>query len=118
MIKNQGLYQPLSIPSRPLESVSMDFVMGLPKTKQGCDSVFVIVDSFRKMAHFVSCKSTNYASHISNLFFKEIVRIHGFLQIIVLDRDIKFQGHFWRTLFKKLGTNQTYSLAYHQQIDG
>ena len=77
MTINQGLDQPLPIPSWPWESISMDFVMGLPKTKQCCDSVFFIVERFSKMAHFVPCKSTNDASQISNLFFKEVDRIHG-----------------------------------------
>ena len=96
----------------------MDFVMGLPKTKQGFDSVFFIVEKFSKMAHFVPWKSTYDASHIAHIFFKELVIIHGLPQIIVSNRDVKFQGHFWRTLFKKLGTNLTYSLAYHPQKDG
>ena len=118
MTKNQVLYQPLPIPSRPWESISMDFIMGLPKTKQGFDNVFIFVDMFNKTAHFVPCKSSYDASHIAHLFFKEVVRIHGLPQTIVSNRNVKFQGHFWRTLFKKIGTNLTYSSAYHPQIDG
>ena len=96
----------------------MDFVMGLPKTKQGFDNVYFIVDRFSKMAHFVPCKSTYDASDIAHLFFKEVVRIHGLPPIIVSNRDVKFQGHFWRTLFKKLGTNLTYISSYQPQVDG
>jgi hypothetical protein len=116
--QNVGFYQPLHIPERPWDAIRMDFVFGLPRTQIGCDSIFVVVDIFSKMAHFIPCQKTSDATHMTNLFLKEVIRIHSLPRSIVSDRDTKFIGNFWRTLWKKLGTNFLFSSVYHLQTDG
>ena len=116
--KPSGLLQPLEVPKWKWESISMDFVDGLPKTRRGNDSIWVVVDRLTKTAHFIPISSNRNASKLAQMFVKEIVRLHGIPKTIISDRDTLFTSRFWGSFQEIMGTDLSLSTAYHPQSDG
>ena len=115
--QNTRLYTPIFVPEKPWRDISMDFVLGLPKTARGYDSIFFVVEMFSKMAHFIPCKTTSNPKHIAKIFFKESLGLHGLPRSIISNKDNKFVGYFWKTLWKKMGTKLKFSSTFHPQTN-
>jgi len=116
--KPGGKLVPLDVPTWKWESISMDFITGLPRSPRGHDSVWVIVDRLTKCAHFVPFKIGYSMEKIAELYLEEVVRLHGVPVSIVSDRDSRFMSRFWQGLQSALGTDLRYSTAYHPQTNG
>ena len=117
-LKAGGLLQPLEIPKGKWESISMDFIVGLPNTSRGHDSIWVIVDRLTKMCRFIPTKKTVKTPELARLFVENIYRLYGLPANIVSDRDRKFDSHFWRAIFERLDTMLNLSTADHPETDG
>ena len=116
--KPAGLLQPLQIPEQKWSSISMDFIMQLPKTRAGHDAILVIVDRLTKMIHLVPTTTEVTAEETADLLIKFVFKYHGVPISIVSDRDTRFTGHFWQALMKVLGTKLQMSSAHHLETDG
>ncbi|GLC63225.1 hypothetical protein PLESTF_000013700 [Pleodorina starrii] len=116
--KTPGQLQALPIPANPWDSVSLDFVVSLPKTEGGYDAIAVFVDRLTKMAHLAPTTTACTAEHAARLFFDNVVRLHGVPKDIVSDRDTRFTSKFWGALSDLLGVKLRMSTAYHPQTDG
>jgi hypothetical protein len=113
-----GSLQPLPIPTRRWEQVSMDLITQLPMTDQGHDAIVVWVDKLSKMVHYTATTTTVTAPELAQLMYREVVRHHGIPSSIVSDRDPRFTSHFWKSLWKLTDTQLNMSTSFHPQSDG
>ena len=100
------------------EHISMDFVVGLPRTKANHDAIWIIIDRLTKSAHFLPINEKFSLEKLGQLYLKEIVVRHGVPVSIVSDRDPRFTSRFWKRFQEHLGTKLNMSTAYHPQTDG
>ena len=111
--KPAGLLQLLPIPNEWWESISMDFILGLPKTKRNNDGIAVFIDRLSKQAHLEPISSEITAIQTADLFFRTVFRHHGIPKEIISNRDSKFTSNVWQALFKQLGTQIKLSTSFH-----
>ena len=89
----------------------MDFIVGLPRTQAGYDSIWVIVDRLTKVAHFIPVKTTHSSDRLAELYMSRIVCLHGVPKKIVSDRGTQFTSRFWQKLHENLDTQLNFSSA-------
>src|SRR3978361_4553 len=112
-----GVLRPLSIPQKPWQDISMDFVTGLPWSN-GHDAIWVVVDQLTKQRHLVPCHTTVDARDLADLFLQNVFRLHGLPLTITSDRGPQFASAFWHRLCARLGIQPRLSTAFHPQTDG
>jgi hypothetical protein len=113
-----GLLQPLKIPEWKWEEIGMDFIVGLPRTQAGYDSIWVIVDRLTKVADFISVKITYSGAKLVELYMSRIMCLHGVSMKILSNRGSQFTSRFWEKLHESMDTKLNFSSAYHPQTDG
>nr|GEY26108.1 putative reverse transcriptase domain-containing protein [Tanacetum cinerariifolium] len=116
--KPSGLLVQPEIPMWKWERITMDFVIKLPKTSTGHDTIWVIIDRLTKSAHFIPTRETDSMETLTMLYIKEIVFRHGVPISIISDRDSQFTSRFWKSLQSALGTQLDMSTTYHPETDG
>jgi hypothetical protein len=113
-----GLLQLLKVPEWKWEKIDMDFIVGLPRTRDGYDPIWVILDRLTKVAHFILVQTTYTGAKLAELSMYRIMCLHGVPMKIVSDRGTQFTSHFCEKLHESLDTKLNFSSAYHPQTDG
>lgn len=113
-----GLLQPIPIPAKPYEEISMDLITHLPKTRRNNDAIVVFVCRLTKKITAVATQTTITAPELAHVYFDHVFKHHGLSKRIISDRDPRFTSSFWRQLFKLLDTKLAMSSSYHPQTDG
>jgi hypothetical protein len=112
-----GLLKPLQLRMRLWDSISIDFITGLPE-EDNCNALWVIVDRLTKMSHFVACKDMMGLQDLAEGFILHIVRAHGLPNSIISDRGSLFTSKFWKQIMMAMGTTRNLSTAFHPETDG
>ena len=112
-----GLLQSHTIPKSKWEVISMDFIVGLPLTTRRHDSIFMVVGTLMKSAHFIPVHTMYQAPGIARVFISEIVRLHGMPKRIISNRGSMFTGRFWTSFQEALGTQINFSTVYHLETN-
>ena len=113
--KPYGELNSLEVPYTPWSHISMDFIVDLPNVN-GYTIIWVVVDHFSKMVHFIPLKSTQ-TSELVKAFIQYIWKYHGLPVNIVSDRDPTFTSRFWIALMRALEVDLSLSTAYHPRTD-
>nr|GEU76070.1 reverse transcriptase domain-containing protein [Tanacetum cinerariifolium] len=113
-----GLLVQPTIPEWKWDNITMDFITKLPKSSQGFDTIWVIVDRLTKLAHFLPIRENDPLDKLARLYMNRIVARHGIPVSIICDHDERFTSDFWRSFQKALGTDISMSTAYHPKTDG
>jgi hypothetical protein len=117
IIKDPGTLQPLPIPLAILRDISMDFIVGFPKSSNK-SVIMVVTDHLSKYAHLCALQHSFTTSTMAQIFMDHIFNLHGMPHSIVFDRDPAFTNNFWQELFRLQGTQLHLSTAYHPHTDG
>jgi RNase H-like domain found in reverse transcriptase/Integrase zinc binding domain/Reverse transcriptase (RNA-dependent DNA polymerase)/Integrase core domain/Chromo (CHRromatin Organisation MOdifier) domain/gag-polyprotein putative aspartyl protease len=117
-VQPPGQARMLPIPNQKWESISMDFITGLPPAKSGNDAIWTVVDKLSKRVHFIPIKSTITAVQCAEVFKDNIFKLHGMPRVVLSDRDSKFTSAFWKQFCTIMGIKQVLSTPFHPQTDG
>jgi hypothetical protein len=115
--KYPGLLEPLPTPDAAWQTVTMDFVEGLP-TSGTANCIMVVVDKFTRYAHFIPLHHPFTAAKVAAAYMTNVFKLHSLPKVMVSDRDPIFTSRFWKELFSLMGSELRMSSAYHPQTDG
>nr|GEV03564.1 putative reverse transcriptase domain-containing protein [Tanacetum cinerariifolium] len=113
-----SLLQQPEIPEWKWERIAMDFVIKLPRTSSGHDTIWVIMDQLTKSTHFLHIREDYKMDRLARLYLNKIVSRHGVPILIIFDCDSRFTSRFWQSMQEALGTRLDMSTTYHPQTDG
>jgi hypothetical protein len=112
-----GLLATLPIPTGAWQTVSLDFIEGLPKSGH-FNCILVVVDKFSKYAHFIPLSHPFTAFQVALVSMNQVYKLHGLPKALISDRDEIFTSNIWKELFKLLKVGMLMRSAYHPQTDG